>query len=132
MIEINLNTNVIFWLANTLTNINNRMLSKWLNKVEIANISDYLLFVSIHCMNTQIPRCCRYAGINMNACINLLFLEQQPFQNVQQQSKTLMSEALHPTETTNIKSISQQCKTNNWQQHFYHIDHCGNFKPEKV
>lgn len=43
-----------------------------------------------------------YTRIHMSECINLLFLEQQPLQNVQQQSKTLMPETLHPTEKTNI------------------------------
>lgn len=50
---------------------------------------------------------------NIGEYMNLLFLEKQPLQNVQKQAKTLMPKALHPTEITNIKSISQQDKTDN-------------------
>lgn len=84
---------------------------------------DYLLFFLVlivwihkqlqHSETGEILR--RDKAEEKKKCINLPFLEQQPFQNIQQQSKALMPEALHPAGTTNVKSISQQRKTDNWQ-----------------
>lgn len=51
---------------------------------------------------------CKCVSKSLHGCMNVLFLEQQPLQNVQEQSETLMPEALHPTEITKIRSITKQ------------------------